>query len=186
MSKEWDVKQHGTGPFSFDETPKAVPADTPMEIKDFPMSRNEFEKRLAADTPTPRTDLLDSKLPWNADPALAHASLSAHARQIERELAAANAEIEKLKGPYDGKPIAELMADLIKVIRERNEAQRSESTLQKQLVAALVDAERLKFLQTKAYVAVNMHKSCLWTLRDIYEQPEGDFIEAIDAARRTE
>lgn len=157
MSKEWDVKQHGTGPFSFDETPKAVPADTPMEIKDFPMSRNEFEKRLAADTPTPRTDLLDSKLPWNADPALAHASLSAHARQIERELAAANANLNAAMQQHN-----QDMQTIGQIVSERD--------------AALVDGERYRWLRNVNYEE--------WMNLSAIHPTQLD--AAIDAARRTE
>ena len=157
MSKEWDVKQHGTGPFSFDETPKAVPADTPMEIKDFPRSRNEFEKRLAADTPTPRTDLLDSKLPWNADPALAHASLSAHARQIERELAAANANLNAAMQQHN-----QDMQTIGQIVSERD--------------AALVDGERYRWLRNVNYEE--------WMNLSAIHPTQLD--AAIDAARRTE
>ncbi len=50
-----------------------------------------------------------------------------------------------------------------------------------QLDAAQKDAERLAFVESRAYVGVNPHaKTCLWVLRGIYELPGQGFRAAID------
>lgn len=57
--------------------------------------------------------------------------------------------------------------------------------LQAELAAAQKDAERLAFVESRAYVGVNPHnRTCLWVLRGIYELPGQDFRAAIDEAIR--
>lgn len=58
-----------------------------------------------------------------------------------------------------------------------------------QLADATVDVKRMNFLTTRAYVAINPHKQCLWVLRGIKEvdyQPSKihGFTAAVDAAMK--
>lgn len=58
--------------------------------------------------------------------------------------------------------------------------------LRTEVAALLVDADRYRWLRdTAAYVGINPHaKTCLWTLRGVYEIQGQGFGEAIDAARK--
>lgn len=55
----------------------------------------------------------------------------------------------------------------------------------KEIAELRVYAERYRWLRdNSAYVAVNPHaRTCLWTLRDVFEIPGQGFDAAIDAAR---
>ena len=92
---------------------------------------------------------------------------------LETDLAAARAEVERLNALADA-----ISRDCNATALERNEARAERD-------AAIADAERLQWLQNNAaYVAVNPHaKTCLWTLRGVFEIEGQGFIAAIDGAR---
>jgi Spy/CpxP family protein refolding chaperone len=95
--------------------------------------------------------------------------------------------VETYRQPYNGALTAartELHA-AIDALHAKWDALESENRLLRtQLEAAQKDGERYRWLRdNSAYVAVNPHaRTCLWTLRDIYEVPMGSFTYAVDAA----
>ena len=58
-----------------------------------------------------------------------------------------------------------------------------ESAVLNKLQDKLKNAERYEWIKEhSAYVGINIHKECLWTLRGIYEVPNEGFDEAVDYA----
>ncbi len=67
------------------------------------------------------------------------------------------------------------------VVVRMNAIEEENAALKAELAAAQKEAERLAFVESRAYVGVNPHtKTCLWVLRGIYELPGQGFRAAID------
>lgn len=90
---------------------------------------------------------------------------------------------ERFSANYPNFPIEDVQAHIRAYWMEREIAD-----LRAKVKSLEADAERLDWLaKNSAYVAVNPHhKTCLWTLRNIFDARGDDFRTAIDTAMAKE